>query len=230
MVIRIISDTHGRHEEIEPLECDLLIHCGDASNHRVPTLNQAEFLHFWDWWSDYPANFKVFVPGNHDSWLDSPMSKAFQSVVNGSPTRSILINESVTINGIKIWGSPYTPTFGEWSFMKDRSKIGKYWEMIPDDIDILITHGPPKGILDLSEDKLGRLEFCGDKSLLNRVYQIKPQIHAFGHIHSNKSFKNQGVLLRDNILFVNASCLTDGQMESGEVTQGFMFDESFNIL
>lgn len=221
MKVKTIGCTHMNHNEIKNEFVDLLIHTGDASNYRDPVRNESEFLKFWDWWLNYPATYKVFVPGNHDSWLESPMSKSFKK--NLPENVYILIDEEVTIEGIKIYGSPRTPNFGNWSFMHDRSKLHKFWEKVPNDTDIFVTHGPPKGILDLSVDRNNKLEFCGDRSLLTASYRVQPKLHVFSHIHNNRTFKNQGVLYRDYMYFANVSCITDGQM--GELTShGIMWE------
>ena len=92
------------------------------------------------------------------------------------------MNEEIIIDGIKFYGSPNTPEFMSWAFMKQRGKsIAKIWKKIPDDTDVLITHGPPKGILDLCKDG-----HVGCQDLLERVYEVQPKFHIFGHIHESR--------------------------------------------
>jgi Icc-related predicted phosphoesterase len=121
---------------------------------------------------------------------------------------------STTILILKIenklfFGSPYTPTFGNWYFMKSKEIIHKYWEQMEEGIDVLITHGPPYGILDLVDN----FEFkqAGCTSLLNHVYRIKPKFHIFGHIHDNNDCLNHGIMIREDITFINASLVKDGK-------------------
>lgn len=118
------------------------------------------------------------------------------------PDGVVYLNDSsVEIEGIKIWGSPITPWFNDWAFNRDRgSEIKKHWDLIPDDIDILVTHGPPFGILD--ETVYGKRTGC--EELLLRVYQVKPKYHIFGHIH-----KDYGSFTKGEITFINASVLDD---------------------
>ena len=222
MKLKILSDTHQFHLDEPQTKVDLLIHCGDATNYREEYSNEKEWWYFWEWWLGYPAEYKVYVPGNHDSFLDSPAGRTFIKEVNsGVDKHIILINETVTIEGIKIFGSPYTPTFGNWSFMRDRGKIGKNWKHIEDDTDIVITHGPPKSILDLSFGGYSRtLEFCGDGSLLKRIMKVKPKYHFFGHIHGNRDFENNGTLIRNGINFVNCSQVKDGMFDEGLMYKG----------
>ncbi len=97
-----------------------------------------------------------------------------------SPSVTYLEDSGCTIEGIKLWGSPVTPTFFDWHFNRDRGAvISKHWDLIPDDIDILITHGPVKGVLDLTYD--GRRD--GDEDLLRAIERVRPHYHIAGHFH-----------------------------------------------
>ena len=204
-----MSDTHGMHRG-EPLdEVDMIIHCGDASNHENPYFNENEFLSFWRWWLLYPARYKIFVPGNHDTFLESGLSRELRGGLD--PNYWILIDETVVINGVRIFGSPYTPRFGSWSFMAKRDKLHKHWELIEPNTNIVITHGPPKYILDLNE----RLEPCGCRALARVIREIAPQYHFFGHVHGNKTFENNGILEREGIKYVNCSQVIDGMISHG---------------
>lgn len=125
-----------------------------------------------------------------------------------------LENESVTIEGIKIFGSPHTPNFGNWAFMKERAKLERFWRLaIDEDVDIVVTHGPPKGVLDKSYDQRNNIESCGDKSLLNRILEVQPAYCLFGHIHNCKDIINAGVqkLSICDTWFSNGSVVTDGR-------------------
>lgn len=132
-----------------------------------------------------------------------------------------LEHEYYTIDGIRIFGSPYTPTFGNWYHMKDRTKIAKDWEELDNDINILVTHGPPKGILDLAYHGK-RLEHCGDNSLLKKVLEINPKYHVFGHIHNNQDNMNSGTMTINDTetIFMNVSCVKDGEIETGRISHG----------
>ena len=103
------------------------------------------------------------------------------------------------IEGIRFWGSPITPEFCNWAFMREPRDIGRHWDAIPDDTDVLITHGPPHGILDQCPDSVG----C--EQLLEAVKRVGPKVHAFGHIH-----EGHGILEKDGTTFVNASIM-DGR-------------------
>ena len=101
-----------------------------------------------------------------------------------------------------------------WAFNKRRDKMHEHWKNVPDDIDIFVTHGPPKGFLDLSYDRDNNLEQCGDLSLRKRIFEIKPKLVCFGHIHNCEDITNAGVLKLSaypEITFSNGSVVTDGK-------------------
>jgi Icc-related predicted phosphoesterase len=218
MKIHCISDTHGFHESLKFADdIDMIIHAGDFSNSKSPTFNHVEALEFLDWFNIIPVKYKVLVAGNHDISMEvkSIDIKKFESII-------YLEHTSVNIEGINIFGSPYTPAFRDWAFNVKRSRLDNYWKEIPNNTNILITHGPPKSILDLAYKEDNRLEFCGCKSLYNHVMRIKPKLHIFGHIHNNNDCNNQGLFFRDNITFINASCVTDGKFSFGLTSNGIV--------
>lgn len=221
MKIQVISDTHSKHGEIKIEEgLDMIIHCGDSTNYRDLYTNEIEFRGFTEWFLSLDIKYKVLIAGNHDAWATKLYNKDF---LKGKGIY-YLEHEYVEIEGLKLFGSPYTPTFGDWYFMKDRSKLNKYWEYLEEGIDILITHGPPQGILDLSRDKDRTLEFCGDKSLLNHVFRVKPKYHVFGHIHNFKDCVNQGKRVYSEINFINASVVEDGKFDYPPSSHGIIIN------
>jgi len=205
-----ISDTHTDHYLLDiPKDIDIVIAGGDYSNPYNLDINTVEVVEFLNWFSDLPIKYKIFIAGNHDSSI-------YHGWVNPREWKDLIYleNSGVEIEGIKIWGSPFTPTFGNWAFMKSREKLGQMWENIPSDTDILVTHGPPKGILDLSENRNCELEFCGDSALFKATQKIKPKYHIFGHIHNTRSINNQGIRIFNDVTYINASCVTDGRFGS----------------
>jgi Icc-related predicted phosphoesterase len=210
MKIWHISDTHGYHDLLKiPDGIDMVIHSGDCSNPRDPYNNEPEVRNFIDWFKDIPIKHKIFVAGNHDSSVEKGLVKVSDFYINNI---HYLENDYVEIENIKIFGSPNTPTFGNWSFMKDRVKLERHWRSaIHEDCDIIITHGPPKGILDKAEDRDHNLECCGDKSLLNRILEIQPAYSLFGHVHNNGNIINSGIQKLSNYdtWFSNGSVVTD---------------------
>jgi Icc-related predicted phosphoesterase len=210
MKIWHISDTHTYHDLLKvPRAIDMVIHSGDCSNPRDPYNNEPEVREFIDWYKELSPKYKIYVAGNHDSSIEKKLVTKKDFEDNGI---IYLENDYVTIEGIKIFGSPYTPNFGNWSFMRDRNKLDRFWcSAIHDDTDIVVTHGPPKGILDKSENRDRQLECCGDKSLLNKLLQVQPAYHLFGHIHNAGDIINAGLqkLSICNTVFSNGSVVTD---------------------
>lgn len=207
-----VSDTHGYHDLLEiPKGIDLMIHSGDASNSRDPYNNEPEMRKFIDWYKDVNIKHKVYVAGNHDTSIEKGLvtKKDFEDA-----GIIYLENEYVIIQDIKIFGSPHTPQFGNWAFMKDRVKLERFWrKAINESCDIIVNHGPPKGILDKSYDRNGKMEMCGDRSLLNRIIEIQPKLVCFGHIHNTEDIVNAGTMQQSThkIVYSNGSVVTDGK-------------------
>ena len=192
MQLTLISDTHGLHNQLRLQGGDMLVHAGDVTSRGT----EEEVVDFLTWFEAQPYKYKIFIAGNHDWFFERESSEYIQSLL---PESIIYLNDSgVTINGFKIWGSPIQPTFFNWAFNRERGKaINKHWELIPNDIDILITHGPPFGIL----DKTIRGETVGCEMLLQRITTIQPKLHVFGHIHEGYGIQSA------TSKFVNASVL-----------------------
>ena len=220
MKIWAISDTHGNHSQLKvPENIDLLLYGGDSTNFRDLVPNNKEFYDFKNWLFDLPIKHKVVIAGNHDTWATKKYNiddLKYNNVI-------YLDHEYTKIEELLIFGSPYTPVFGNWNFMVSRNKIGRYWETLNDHIDILLTHGPPKGILDLSHDTDRKLEYCGDNALTKAVFKNKPKYHIFGHIHDSEGCYNQGMRIKDDIIFMNVSCVTDRKLEN-ITSNGIIFD------
>ena len=227
MKILHISDTHGMHDYF-PKDTfkgiDMVIHSGDCSNSRDLKTSIIEITEFLEWYQKIDVKYKIFVAGNHDTAIARNRIQYSDMIM-----RDIIYleNESIEIEGIKIWGSPITPTFGDWSFMKARDKTHEVWKEIPDDTDVIVVHGPPKGVRDLTYDRQNNMEFCGDLALTKRVMAIKPKLVLFGHIHNFKDIENQGISRYHrypNTVFSNASCVEDGRFDYGLTSFGNKFE------
>lgn len=196
MKLCIMSDTHCRRTGIVVPKCDALLHCGDFSMSGTTD----EIVAFNTWLGKQTATHKLVIAGNHDKLFESNPERAKSLLTNAT----YLKDSGVTIGGLKFWGSPYTPTFFQWSFMKNRGDdIRAKWDLIPPDMTggVLITHGPPFGILDYSE--YGKMR-AGCEDLLEVVQRIKPAIHCFGHLHTS-----YGMVERGGTVFLNAAILND---------------------
>jgi Icc-related predicted phosphoesterase len=199
MKICCISDTHNWYKSLVLDEGDILIHAGDWEAYQF----SSQVKDFNNWLGKQPFKHKIIIAGNHDFYpYNNPVKKRFTNA-------TYIENELIEIEGIKIWGSPITPLFNDWAFMAGRGKeIQRYWNMIPEGIDVLVTHGPPFGILDytpLSKQNVG----CED--LLKRVNEIRPKYHIFGHIHGSYGMKEI-----DNVTFINACVCDEDYMLTNE--------------
>lgn len=196
--ITFISDTHRKHKSLNSdlPGGDILIHSGDISS----LGKEAEVTEFINWFEAAPYTHKVFISGNHDFCFEEKNNWLLELLQRDKSSITYLEDSHIELFGLKIYGSPWQPRFHDWAFNADRGEdIKQHWDKIPIDTDILITHGPPFGILDQARGLT-----LGCEELYKRVIDIKPLIHCFGHIHpgyGDKSF--------NNTLFINASCLDD---------------------
>ena len=199
MRVIAISDTHNCHSELVLPDGDVLVHSGDATNlgkiHEVAAFAQ--------WMGKQPFAHKIFVAGNHDFLFErhGPLARG----VIESAGIIYLQDQEKVIDGVKFYGSPWQPRFYDWAFNLDRGPLlAKVWDRIPEDTDVLITHGPPAGILDVAfnDDPRGGV---GCEDLLNRVNVVKPKFHIFGHIHYS-----YGVKVIGDTTFINAASCGEG--------------------
>jgi len=178
-----ISDTHNYHNEVELPDGDLLIHTGDFTL----TGTIAECVDFRDWFQKQPHPYKVVIAGNHDRIIGQGNMLGFKLFTDSH----YLERSSVEIEGFKIWGSPFTPAFngmrsGLTFYTNSDGEAKNIWRGMPGNADIILTHGPPFGVLDLvreSFDGLYQERNCGDGMLAAKIMKNKPKYHAFGHIH-----------------------------------------------
>jgi Icc-related predicted phosphoesterase len=194
LTVACISDTHELHRELDVPNGDILIHAGDFS---MFSKSAAAILDFNEWLGELPHRRKIVVPGNHEFFLEADPSR--RRLLSNA---TILIDEGVEIAGLKIWGSPVTPLYGGAFGMSSPADRAKLYAKIPADVDILVTHGPPYGMLDQSP---GTLQHAGCPQLLEAVTRVKPNLHVFGHIHGA-----HGTVSTEKTLFVNASLLGPG--------------------
>lgn len=186
-----LSDLHGIFPSPDNLpDGDAILFCGDATNLGRPQ----EVALFFQWFSSLNYQHKICIAGNHDFLFQE------YSLVQAFIPKNVtyLFDNIFELKGKIIYGTPWQPWFGGWAFNKSEFELEQYYSRIPEETDILITHCPPRNILD--ENVMG--EKCGSSSLLERVLQLKElKLHVFGHIH-----ESGGQLLEQNgVKFVNAS-------------------------
>lgn len=189
MKILFLSDTHGKHHELQNLpHADMVIHAGDITWRGTGE----EVSDFVEWFTSLDYKYKVFIAGNHDSCLEEQKAENVQRFL---PEHCFyLCNSGITIENIKIWGIPF--------FLSDdiNGLIPQQIAQIPSKTDILITHNPPFGILDKSTFGAN----MGDGDLQEKIKIVKPKLHLFGHIH-----ECYGIQKANNITFINGSVLDE---------------------
>ncbi len=196
MKIVCLSDTHNCNELIDVPNGDVLIHAGDATGRGTV----AEIQEFNKWFSNLPHKYKIFVAGNHD-WLFETNNFYAQTLLGKDII--YLQDSAVEIEGLKIYGSPWQPRFFDWAFNLMRgAEMAEKWKLIPNDTEILITHGPPNGILDAVQREYF-VENTGCEELIKKVEELSNdslKLHIFGHIHCG-----YGQTEKFGVTFVNAS-------------------------
>lgn len=170
---------------------DILVHAGDATGRGKPQ----EVIKFLDWFEAQSYRYKIFIAGNHDFLFeqDPYLAQALTSQRN----MIYLLDDAIELEGVNFYGSPWQPEFCNWAFNLPRGEaLRRKWAKIPENTNVLITHGPPMGIL----DKVAAGEHVGCEDLLYTVAGINPWLHVFGHIH-----ESYGVYLKGRTIFVNAA-------------------------
>ena len=204
MALKIValSDTHCRLRKFTVPEGDLLIHAGDLTfRGDIQEISQ-ELREL----GRIAKNFKqgcLLTPGNHDWLFERNWDLAKQMCIDEGIT--LLHQEGIRIEGINIWMSAFSPAFCNWAFNVDRLELKEKWAPIPDNTNILVTHGPPMGILDKVDEPNGHGENVGCYDLYNRIQEL-PNLthHIFGHIHENYRQLTIG-----NVTYINASNCTE---------------------
>jgi Icc-related predicted phosphoesterase len=203
MIITFISDTHTKHDLIEDdlAGGDLLIHAGDIMNSGYDFHDITDFGGWYNEINNYTN--KVFIAGNHDRKFQNDPDFC-RGILTNYKTIDYLEDEWMDIDGVKLYGSPWQPEFYNWAFNLPRNgeELKSKWDAIPNDTDILITHGPAFGYLDDVEGRRG--QHLGCELLTKRIKEIKPKIHVCGHIHSGYGYYFDG-----HTHFINASILNE---------------------
>lgn len=186
MIIDCTSDLHGFYPELEG--GDLLIIAGDLTK----TDTEKEYWDFFEWLSKQKYKKIVVVAGNHDNLLDKGIP---YSLLLEIEKYTYLLDKGTEFEGIKIWGSPWTKSFEGMNpkckaFTVDHDlDLAKKWELIPDDVDIVVTHCSPKYCRDQVFDyPNGKIINAGSASLYDKIGKMgekdgKKRILICGHIH-----------------------------------------------
>ena len=209
MIIDFISDTHTKHHFLQlPIKNrHMIVHCGDITNRG----NLRDIEDFARWMKSLEYEHAIVIAGNHDFCFFSENKKEAIEILNVYGIHYLQDN-SITIDGKVFYGMPWTPTFYDWAFMKDPGDdMKKVTDKIPLNTDVLISHGPPRGIFDEVVERNITMH-VGSEELRDRILEVKPTVVAFGHIHGYK--------IRDKIIgktrYVNASFLNEAYFPKDE--------------
>jgi len=212
--ITFISDTHGKHNQItkDLPGGDILIHAGDFMNGGYDFEEATDFLEWFNSIDNYTD--KIFIAGNHDRVFEN-IPHWVEKTLPEYPTIDYLQDEEwvdyndspngdIPEENIRIYGSPWQPEFYNWAFNLSRhgDEMKAKWDAIPNNADILVTHGPAFGYLDVPG--FGHSTHVGCEMLRYRVDEFKPKIHVFGHIHGSAGYYFNG-----HTHFINASVLDE---------------------
>ena len=188
--VTLISDTHTKERNVLVNGGDLILHSGDVMNSGYDWEDLYDFL---NWFSELPYKMKVFIPGNHDRFIENNPVDAWK-MINEFHDKGVrcLIDDFVEFEGLKIYGSPWQPEFYNWAFNLPRNgeELAEKWAAIPANTDILITHGPAWGYNDTTQYR--RDTHLGCELLRERIDVIRPKIHLSGHIHSGQGYYYDG--------------------------------------
>ncbi len=200
MKVVALSDLHGNLPARVPT-CDLLLVAGDitpAANHGLNFQRDWLEREFRPWLERMPARKIVGIAGNHDLIFE----QAPKSVPADLPW-TYLQDSGFSCDGLNIWGTPWQPWFWDWAFNGDPEKLKRQWRLIPDNTDILVVHGPPRGYGDGVPSGNG-LRRCGCPLLLERIQEIMPRPVVFGHIHEGRGDWQMGRTRLANVTIVDA--------------------------
>lgn len=190
MRIVALADTHGDHRNIPYIpDGDVFVYAGDFLYYG----DESALKDFYKWLDHLPHLYKILIGGNHDWYLYYNPNR-----IKELPDCHYLQDSSIIIENLKFYGSPWVPKLvGIGAFSRNSGvDIWEKWQYIPQDVDVLITHAAPFGIGDMAGRK-----HVGCKDLLNRIKEVKPKVHIFGHIHASGGFKEQ----KDGTFFVNVA-------------------------
>ena len=239
MKISLISDTHNKQRHIirqndlrkkgmspDLHGGDLILHSGDIMTSGYSIREITEFLEWFSELDDY--THKVFIAGNHDRLFQMQPERVGE-ILAEFPNVIYLEDSSVELEigeeKVKIYGSPWQPEFYNWAFNLPRqgSELQAKWEAIPEDVDIVLTHGPAQTYLDTSGQPYNQ-PLLGCELLKERLELIKPKMHLCGHIHGGHGHRYNG-----HTHFFNASILNE-RYEYANLPFNFDWDPKTNEI
>jgi Icc-related predicted phosphoesterase len=195
MKLVALSDTHGRHRQVDVPDGDILLYGGDFGHgHSIDGVERLDA-----WLCELPHPHKFVIAGNCDGIWENHREDAERALQSATYLQDTLVE----VEGLRIWGSPWQPVFLNMAFNVSRGEsLAAKWAQMPEALDVLLTHGPPRGVL----DKTSRGETVGDQALWERVAEVGPRLHVFGHVH-----ESSGCVRRNGTIFANVACDAPGK-------------------
>ncbi|MEM7438287.1 MAG: metallophosphatase domain-containing protein [Pseudomonadota bacterium] len=196
MRIVVISDTHGQHRKLGTLRGDVLIHAGDMESLFAPENGAWQLDDIDDWFGQQDFDRIFCIGGNHDAELERRVSLGQEPFTN-----TTWLHEScIKYKGVTFYGASWVPMLPHLPFFADAKTLTGAWARIPDDVDVLVTHTPPLGVLDVSS----RGKVLGCAHLAQRLKALSPALHCFGHVHNGAGQKQIGATTFANATNVNS--------------------------
>jgi predicted phosphohydrolase len=205
----VLSDTHGKHQDLKVPDADVLLHCGDFTVDG----GADEIADFNAWLGTLPHKHKYVLAGNHDFDMDIAHESDEKQLNNAHGSQLLsnatyLHNSEAIVHGIRIYGCPFMPRnpspmerVQAFSLKRGSEELDVHYSTIPDNTDILLTHSPPHGYGDRAV--LIQLS-VGCRQLLKRVQSVRPRFHVFGHIHEGYGV-HPGTGKANGTTFINAA-------------------------
>ena len=190
MQLTVISDTHEQHEGIGPLSGEVLIHCGDMLN--MFSYDDEALDKLDAWFGEQDFDLVLCIGGNHDDDVEKRAGYGVPPLRNAH----YLQDSSYVYKGVTFYGAPWVPELYGQAFFRDDDDLEDHWSGIPDDVDVLITHTPPAGVLDTNS----RGRSLGCPMLMESIERVEPKLHCFGHVHASSGTQQVGATR-----FVNAA-------------------------
>lgn len=214
MRIVALADTHCFHADLKVPDGDVLIHAGDLC--QEGSLEELEGVA--EWLDGLPHTHKVAIAGNHDfAFQDFPQEA--RALLSRVSRLTYLQDQAASVAGLQVYGSPWQPEFGGWAFnLPEGRPLAERWALIPGGLDVLVTHGPPRDLCDVTRHNIP----AGCRALRERVGVVRPRLHLFGHIHEARGWEREG-----ETLFVNVS---NAECEYPATTIDRLADGSFKVV
>ena len=186
-----LSDMHGQLVDIEP--CDLVLICGDSVSLKMQRYDESTMEWyksvFKPWAEKLPCKKVLWIAGNHDYMQGK--AEEYRMMFSRIDKVTYLEDEGYIYNQgdqvLKIWGTPWCKKFGTWHFMAKPEVLKEKFNLIPENLDILMTHDAPYGCSDVLLDKSvfwWTPNHIGNPQLAEAIKEKKPRYNFHAHLHS----------------------------------------------